>query len=83
MAPLVPRVEVMSRELKTESVANRRYIIQNQIEHYESAKGQTTMARIRKGGRGGRGGRDRRGKRERRAKIGKVDEKRVKAVRVC
>ncbi len=37
------------------------------------------------GGRGGtRGGRDRRGGEKRnRAKIGKVDEKRVKAVRVC
>ena len=44
------------------------------------AKGQTTRERMRKGGGGGvtRGGGERRG-----AKIGKMDEKRVKAVRVC
>ena len=36
MAPLVRRVEVMQRELNTERVANRRYIIKNQIELYKS-----------------------------------------------
>jgi hypothetical protein len=45
------------------------------------AKGKTTRERMRKGGGGGV---TRWGESERRgAKIGKVDEKRVKAVRVC
>jgi len=46
MAPLVRRVEVMSRELNTESVANRRYIIKNQIEHYESYYGDAAEGSI-------------------------------------
>ena len=46
MPPLVPRVEVMSRELNTESVAIRRYIIQNQIEHDESYDGDAAECSI-------------------------------------
>ena len=46
MPPLVPRVEVMSLELNTERVANMRYIIKKQIEHYESYYGDAAEGSI-------------------------------------